>query len=352
MDNLRLDSHKLIFHPAAVTDWLNGKDIYPISIEVGLSNSCNHRCIFCAVDYSDYKPVFIDKDVILGALRQLSAKGTKSVVFSGEGEPLLNKNAGQIINAAKSFGMDVALSTNGVLFTESAAESCLPSLSWIRFSVSAATGATYSKIHQTKETDFDNVINNIKKAVEVKKKNKLNAVIGVQLLLLPENLDEAVPLAEKMKDIGVDYYTVKPYSKHPDSINNSSTDYENWANCNNIDNRLKNLQTDNYKVYFRKNQMEKLLYEKPYTTCYGLEFMTHIDSFGNVIPCIMCFGRDDFKYGNIYDTDIITIWEQRHKVINKINESNLAGCREVCRLDEMNIYLNELKKPGGHVNFI
>ena len=28
------------------------------------------------------------------------------------------------------------------------------------------------------------------------------------------------------------------------------------------------------------------------------------------------------------------------------------NCRELCRLDEMNRYLSELKNPGEHVNFI
>ena len=28
------------------------------------------------------------------------------------------------------------------------------------------------------------------------------------------------------------------------------------------------------------------------------------------------------------------------------------NCREICRLDEMNRYLEELKNPGEHVNFI
>ena len=353
MSDLRLDSHKLIFHPTAVSNWLSGKDIYPISVEVGLTNLCNHRCTFCAVDYSDYRGVFLDKDIILKTLETLSKKGTKSVIFSGEGEPFLHKNAAEIITATKGFGLDVAVSTNGVLFTKAIAEQCLSSLTWIRFSVSAAAPELYAKIHRTKEADFDIALKNIENASKIKKRDKLGTTIGVQLLLLPENMSHAVPLAKMLKDIGADYFTVKPYSKHPGSINDSRPDYTQFdSETKEIEAQLKMLQSDSFKVYFRSNQLKQLSYDRPYTSCYGLAFMTHIDSTGSVIPCIMHFGNASYHFGNLYENDIETIWEQRHKVVDKINETKLKRCREVCRLNEMNLYLNELKNPGGHVNFV
>ena len=50
MEDYKVDSHKLIFHPERVADWVKGKTVYPINAEVGLAGACNHRCIFCAVD--------------------------------------------------------------------------------------------------------------------------------------------------------------------------------------------------------------------------------------------------------------------------------------------------------------
>jgi len=352
-DNIRMDSHKLIFHPDVVSKWLGGEEIYPLSVEVGLSNVCNHRCIFCAVDYSEYKGKFIDKEIILSALKTLSEKGAKSVVFSGEGEPLLHKDAALIINKTKSYGLDAALSTNGVLFDEAVARECLQSLTWIRFSVSASTPETYAKIHQTKEADFHTALKNIKNAVSVKKEGKLGVTIGVQLLLLPENIKEAVSLAEILRDIGVDYFTIKPYSEHPDSINDNRPDYVSMnAEIRKIEVQLRDAQKNDYKVFFRAGQMEKLAYNRPYKKCCGMDFMCHIDSQGDVIPCIMYFGNPEYRFGNLYDSDIVSIWESRHKVCDKINATELKGCREICRLNEMNIYLNELMHPGAHVNFV
>ena len=49
------------------------------------------------------------------------------------------------------------------------------------------------------------------------------------------------------------------------------------------------------------------------------------------------------------------IWEgkNREKLTEFFMQMDLeSSCREICRLDEMNKYLNELKYPGSHVNFI
>lgn len=33
-ENIRMDSHKLIYHPDTVARWLKGENIYPIEIEI------------------------------------------------------------------------------------------------------------------------------------------------------------------------------------------------------------------------------------------------------------------------------------------------------------------------------
>ena len=91
-ENIRMDSHKLIYHPDVVVRWMKGENIYPIEIEISPSGACNHRCVFCAVDYMGYQPDFLDKGTILRDISQMSRSGLKSVICSGEGEPLLNKD--------------------------------------------------------------------------------------------------------------------------------------------------------------------------------------------------------------------------------------------------------------------
>ena len=100
-DKIRMDSHKLIYHPCRVAQWMNGENIYPIELEVGLTNACNHRCVFCAVDYTGYCPTMLDGQVFQKRIDEFAKKGVKSIIYAGEGEPLLNKDATEIINYTK-----------------------------------------------------------------------------------------------------------------------------------------------------------------------------------------------------------------------------------------------------------
>ena len=143
MEDYRIDSHKLVFHPDRVTDWMRGNVVYPINAEIGLAGACNHRCIFCSVDYMGYKPNTLSRELLSSRFSEMQEKGLKSILFAGNGEPLLNKEAAGIINDAKRIGIDTALSTNGVLFTKELAQECMSSISWVRFSTSAGTENTY-----------------------------------------------------------------------------------------------------------------------------------------------------------------------------------------------------------------
>lgn len=351
-ENIRIDSHKLIYHPDIVAEWMKGKNIYPIELEIGLTNACNHRCIFCAADYTGYKPNKIDTIILKKNLEELAIKNVKSIIYSGEGEPLLHKDAPDIINMTKRLGFDAAMSTNGVLLTPEVSKECLGSLTWIRFSMAAITDDTYNKIQRGKAGDLSKVLFNMQEAVRVKKEQNLTTTIGVQLLLLPDNKNEIIQMGKELRKIGVDYFTIKPFSQHPQSQHILQVNYNDMID---LENEIKTLETDEFKVYFRKHSMKKLECKRGYKKCWALPFMVHIDEKGNVWPCMTFMGKEDLKYGNLNEESFVHIWEGEHrkKIVNYFMQMNLEeNCRELCRLDEMNRYLEELKNPGNHVNFI
>ena len=351
-EDIRIDSHKLVYHPEAVARWLNGENIYPIEIEISPSGTCNHRCVFCAVDYVGYRPRFLDQDIILRDIRHMSKKGLKSVICSGEGEPFLNQNMPDMVNSIKACGVDVAASTNGVLFTKEKMQECLGSFTWVRYSVASIKQDLYDKIQRGKEGDLEKVRTNLAEAVRIKKEKALGTTLGVQCLLLPDNKGYVVDMAKELREIGVDYFTIKPYSQHLHSENSFDVDYEEMLE---LEKELQTYVTEEFSVYFRANAMKKMHREKCYKQCLGLPFMTHIDSAGNVWPCVAHIGAEGFCYGNINEQTFEEIWEgeQRQEVMQKLSQLDINKvCREACRLDEINKYLDELKHPGAHVNFI
>lgn len=351
---LNIDGHKLMYHVETVADWLNGRDAAPIYIEIGPINSCNHRCVFCALDYLKSKGKMISRDVLISSLKNMAEFGVKSVMFGGEGEPFMHPNLPEAIEKAKEFGLDIAITTNGILFTENKIKVVLKHLSWIKFSIDAGTKETHAKIHGCSEKDFLQLMENIRFACNYRKKQNLACKIGCQILLIPDNIGEAEELILKVKELGVDYLVLKPYSQHPQSINKFVLDIDKHDS---VLQELSNKYSDgDFQVIYRKKSAREVEKEAvDYDACHGLNFFTLIDAQGNVIPCNIFYERDDYYYGNINEHDFKNIWlgTKRKEVLKKLSQQGCSKCRRGCRLNFVNQYLNHVKKKDiEHINFI
>lgn len=355
MDDFRLDSHKLIYHPQRITDWLKGKDIYPIYIEISPCGSCNHRCVYCGLDFMEYKPRFLDKDMLKERLYEMGRLGVKSIMYAGEGEPFLHKNIVDIIAYTKKAGIDAAVTTNGVLFDKELANATLANLTWIKISIDAGTKETYAMIHRTKADDFDRVLRNMSYAAKLKHKKGYKCTLGMQIILLPENYQEVSLLAKKAKEIGMDYLVVKPYSQHPQSI---TTKYKNikYSRYLGLVEELRKFNDKKFSVIFRIQTMKRWDEgRRNYKHCLALPFWAYIDAGGDVWACSVYLTKSKFHLGNIYKNTFQEIWEskKRKKLMRWAQEKlDTSKCRVNCRMDEVNRYLWELKYPPEHVNFI
>ncbi len=355
-DRYGIDSHKLNYHVARVNDWLNRRVVYPIYLEVSPAGACNHRCTFCAVDYIGYKQLFLDTALFKDRLTEMGRLGVKSIMFAGEGEPLLHKNLPEIIRHAKASGIDISITTNAVPMTEHWVREAMPAVTWIKVSLNAGTAATYARVHQTRDADFDRVITNLENAVRLRNENQWNCALGAQMVLLPENESEAVTLAQTMKAIGMDYLVIKPYSQHKKSVTRT---YEgiDYRDSLGLKKDLERLNGDGFSVVFRDKTMQKLREsDHYYTRCQATpHFWAYIMADGSVYSCSAYLLDDRFCLGNIHETSFQDIWEGDKRKCNQDfvdQELNIEECRKNCRMDEVNRYLWDLKYPPEHVNFI
>jgi len=354
MDKYRIDSHKLMYHVSNVNDWLEGKRVYPIYMEISPSGMCNHRCTFCALDFMGYQKRFLNTQILKERLQEMGRLGLKSIMYAGEGEPFLHKNMADIIAYTKESGIDVALTTNCVLMKPQIAEKILGITEWIKVSCNAGTAETYSRIHRTKSKDFEKVMENLSNAVKIKRNNRYTCTLGLQILLLPENEDEIEDLAKKSKDIGLDYIVVKPYSQHPKSYTRKYEDIV-YARYLLLAEKLGKLNTDEFSVIFRLRTMQKWDQQRRnYGRCLALPFWSYSDAGGNVWGCSIYLGDERFLYGNIYENTFQEIWEgdKRSQSLRMMEGLNVDQCRVNCRMDEINGYLWKLRHPPEHVNFI
>lgn len=354
-DEFRMDSHKLMFHPRRVARWLEEGDAYPLYAEISPSGACNHRCSFCALDYLGYEPRFLDTPLLMERLTEMGSLGVRSIMYGGEGEPLLHRDMAAIVNHTKRAGIDVALTTNGTFLAGAFVEEAADSLSWIRVSLNAATPGTYAALHGTDPDDFARVLDNLSAAVAVIRRRGSSCTVGVQMVLLPENAGEAEPLAALARDAGADYFVVKPYSQHLKSISRryGQLDYAPYVH---LEERLERLATDRFRVIFRAGAMAKMDGgDRGYGRCLALPFWSYIDSAGAVWGCSSHLGDERFRYGSITESTFRGIWqgERRRRSLQAVAGGlDLSGCRRGCRMDEVNRYLWELTHPSPHVNFI
>ena len=339
VDPWKLNGCKLMWHPRLLAEWFEGKNPYPVYVEISPSGRCNQRCIFCSFDYMGYKGGFISTRDLENCLCELSDGGTKSIMFAGEGEPFLHPDLPELIQFAKSWKLDIAITTNGTKIPRDL--DFLKALSWIRFSINAGSPSTYGHIHGCSPLLCREVWNNLYSMVQYKKRNDSKCTIGVQTVLLEENKDEIQQIAVMAKEAGADYYSVKPFTAHPLRVN-KSPDYSQITIS-------KLISDDKFKVIIRETAIKNLGRKREYSECYGLDFFCYIDHNGEVWPCSNFLGVEGMSHGNIKN-GFDNLWNNRGQVKRQIK---LSDCREICRLDEINKYLWQLKENRPeHLNFV
>lgn len=355
MDRMRIDGHKLNHHPERVAQWLADGDVYPIYMEISPTGACNHRCVFCGLDFAGYRNDRLPLERAATLFPELAALGLKSVMFGGEGEPLLHPDMAAIGEHAKRAGIDVAFTTNGVLLTGENAEPLLRDSTWIKVSCNGGDEDTYRAIHRSRPGDFAATVANMTAAVKLRAARGYACTLGLQLVLLPENRDSVVSLARIAADIGVDYLVVKPFSQHNLSVNRQYEDLT-YDGLDDLDAALRAFARDDFRIIFRRESMERWNERrKPYDRCLALPFWSYIDSAGNVWGCSVFLGAPEFNCGNIHEQSFAEIWkgERRRAVMRHVAERlDVHACRINCRMDAVNGYLWAMKHPPEHVNFI
>jgi len=85
----------------------------PLLVNIEPTHRCNLDCVYC--DKVNPKSPQMETGAALNMLDELARLGTLSVCFDG-GEPLVHPGIEQLVRRAKTHGMRVSMSTNGMLF--------------------------------------------------------------------------------------------------------------------------------------------------------------------------------------------------------------------------------------------
>jgi MoaA/NifB/PqqE/SkfB family radical SAM enzyme len=261
----------------------------------------------------------------------------------------------------------IAIVTNVDLIKENELERAMGTLTYLRFNISAADKKRYCEIHGCKEKDYETVIDNIRSAVKIKKDQKLETTIGLQMVLMPHFADQVMPLSRLGKDLGVDYLVIKHCSD--DENSSLGVDYSKYKDLIALLQEAEKTSTSTYQV---SAKWSKILSggKRNYSRCYGPAFIMQFSGSGLVAPCGMLFNDKykEYHIGNIAEKSFKEIWKSdRYKeVLDLIASERFDAqtmCGTLCLQHKVNEYLNCLKegkikfeKPmepmPRHINFI
>lgn len=366
-NKLILDATKIYWHQERIKEWEEGKRIAPVTIDMALTRACNYGCHFCYARLQENDRFDITEEVIENFLVDCAEMGVKAISLVSDGESTLSPVYEYTIIRGAELGISMAVATHGYNTRYEALERILPHLTYLRVNISAGEPERYAQIMGVKESYFHQVVDNLKDMVAIKKKNNLDVTIGMQMVLMPEDADQVIPLAKLGKEIRPDYLVIKHTSDSEDG--DLGVDYSKYAALDSLLHEAESYSDDAYQVSVKWSKINSEG-ERSYQRCYAPPFQIQISGSGLIAPCGMLFNEkySRFHIGNITQTrfkDIVQsdkYWE----VMNHLASPNFDAqtmCGSLCLQHKVNEFLDDYKKgkhalsvPTGpkpqHLNFI
>jgi len=339
----QFSSDKILKHLVKVTQWANGANPMPVTVELDMTNQCNQNCPSCVdIKFRQDDRAYMPRELAEKIIHELALYDVGGVIFTGGGEPLIHQDTPDMVKLASKL-MDVGFITNGQLLTENIAIDLVLNCEWIRVSMDASGPGTYVKVHGAKIEDFEKLVDNIKMLVDVKKRLG-GATIGLGFLTSEENRWE-IPIAASMgRELGVDYLQFRPYQSYSGDCADVTHEIETAVSYT----------TPNYKVLFSKHKYDMMKdsnFGRDYGLCYGQQFATTIAASGKMYVCCHFRGVNKYEIGDLHKNTFREIWQSdkrrdMHKTID------FKDCIPLCRCNTFNQILWNLKQPVEHENFL
>jgi len=330
----------------------------PVTVEIDLTNACNHRCIWCMdQSYNTRINATLKEEALLDFAADIARDGVQSVVFKGGGEPLLYYSFSKIAQSFRSKGLHLGLITNGEAINRHI--DAIPHLSWVQVSLDAATAETHQKLHNPLKTNvFQTIVDNLYQISS-------SVFTGIIYIVHPDNFQELTAAARLARDIGCRFINFKRVIGEearqftPQIVRKVS---ELAASAQWEASRTGSRENTDFQVLApRLHYFDQGYKASPYPLCLAHHLVGILGSDGNLYPCRALRGEADYAYGSIYRETFQNIWhgERRKAVLKKISKKECAdkclGRTSYLRYDHYNHlleYLSQGKDMPQHGEFL
>ncbi len=208
----------------------------PLWVQIGIADSCNHRCIMCwdhpsfglqsAADAggqgqtllkepagaADPGNRFMDLDMLNGLADDLQYLGTGRIELAGRGEPTLHPEFDHIVRMLKERRFNVGIVTNASLLNPDQYEHLLKNgVDRLIISLNAGTSDIYPLIHTTaKPETFDRIIFNLRQLHQMKQScGQEKPTVMLSFVISQANFQQGLEMIERGKDVGAEQIVFK-----------------------------------------------------------------------------------------------------------------------------------------------
>lgn len=366
-EDLILDGTKIEWHGERIAAWQRGERIAPITIDMALTEKCNYSCTYCYAKLQKNQSFKITREVITNFIDDCAEIGVKAISLVSDGESSISPQYIHTIQYGHSKGLSMASGTNAYVLNEEKLRQVLPYLTYLRVNISAGEPKRYSEIMGVTEKHFHQVCENIKTMMRIKKELGLSVTIGMQMVLMPQDADQIIPLAKLGKELQPDYLVIKHCSDGEDG--ELGVDYSKYDALHSKLRDAEAYSDENYKVVVKWTKI-KANGLRNYSRCHGPAFLLQVSGTGLVTSCGMHFATKYNKYhlGHITETRFKDIWasDKYWDLMKHLGSGNFDAkkeCGSLCLQHCVNDYLNKLvngdiklETPTGplpaHINFV
>lgn len=362
---LVLDGSKVGWYPERIAAWQRGEKIAPITIDAAWTRKCNYACEFCYATMQASKGKEITREIALQFLEDAAQIGVKGVSLISDGESSIVPFYAESIEHGAKCGLQIGIGTNGLVLRRPLLERILPYLSYLRFNFSGGTREGYARIMGVKKDWYDQVIQNVKDAMEIKRRDNLGVTINMQLVCEPKYEPELVPFAELARELRPDYAIIKHCADDIDGT--LGIDYSKYEALHETFRKIEAMGDESFRVVVKWNRIANEG-KRQYAQCFGPPFIMQLSGNGLIAPCGFLFNEryKAFHIGNICETRFKDLWESdRYWEVMKYLASPefdpRKRCGPNCLQDRTNDFLYRFVKgevqlpktpPPPHMGFI
>lgn len=291
----------------------------PFYVCIRITQRCNLSCPWCRFQSSvpDIKSPRQKHDILDFPLplfkqlcRELRGMGTQTLVFTGDGEPLMNPHLLDMVSVAKKAGFQIILITNGTLLNTEVLHALVDlKLDILRVSLWCSSKEAYVQTYPGADPDnYDRILAALVKAASIKRAQGSNLPC-VQIThpitrLNYRRLDGVVDLVQRT---GCNVLKFSPLRTHGGKLASQSLrpDEEKYVHLalSETAKRLKSFNiTHNIDETLLRYQFGEAVWQK--LPCYMGWVWAQVRANGTVLACNVC----ELPIGNLNEHSFQHIW--------------------------------------------